>query len=232
MRHVKSRAGPFAERPYYDLAEIDRMCAEELYAADLYPSKPAPIRIERFIEKRFRVTPEYQDLGPGVLGFTCFGPKGVEAIIVSRALVDSGRLAAERRANTTLAHEAGHGLFHGYLFALEWNPSLFGEGVDRTKILCRDGAMVGSSAQRGYDRRWWEYQANRAIGGLFMPRKLVATCLAGMVEDLGIGGQALPKRHRANAEHMLAETFDVNPAAARIRVSDLYPAGGPLQLTL
>jgi hypothetical protein len=231
MKHVKTRAGPFAERPYYDLAEIDRICAEELYAADLYPSKPDPIRIERFIEKRFRVTPEYQDLGPGVLGFTRFGAKGVEAIIVSRALVDSGRLAAERRANTTLAHEAGHGLFHGYLFALEWNPSLFGEGVDPTRILCRDGAMVGSSAQRGYDGRWWEYQANRAIGGLLMPRKLVDACLGNIMEDRGLGGHVLPDGRRAEAEHLLAETFEVNPAAARIRVGDLYPADGT-QLTL
>jgi hypothetical protein len=92
--------------------------------------------------------------------------------------------------------------------------------------------MAGSGAQRGYDGRWWEYQANRAIGGLLMPRKLVATCLAGMVEDRGLGGQVLPDSRRVEAEHLLAETFEVNPAAARIRVSDLYPSSGALQLTL
>src|SRR5690349_709021 len=115
MRHVKTRAGPFAEQPYYSIDEIDRICAEELYSVDLFPSQPSPVRIERFIEKRFGVTPCYEDLDPGVLGFTRFGPKGVESVIVSRALVDDGTAAAQRRANATLAHEAGHGFLHGHL---------------------------------------------------------------------------------------------------------------------
>jgi hypothetical protein len=231
MRNWKSRSGPFAERPYYDLAEIDHICAEELYGANLLPGEPGPVRIERFIEKRFHVTPQYEALEPGVLGFTRFGPKGIEAIIISRSLVE-GTLAAERRANTTLAHEAGHGLFHAHLFALNWNPSLFGEGVDRSKILCRDGTLVTSSVQGGYDGRWWEYQANRAIGGLLMPRKLVAICLAGLVEERGLAGLVLPDKRRREAEHLLAETFEVNPAAARIRVDDLCPATTGTQLTL
>lgn len=231
MKHLRTQGGPFAERPYYQLDEIDRMCAEELYQAELYPNEPRPIRIERFIEKRFRVTPEYQDLDPGVLGYTRFGANGVEAIIVSRALGQDESPVAQRRANTTLAHEAGHALLHGHLFALEWKPSLFGEGVDRSKILCRDEATEPSH-QRKASVRWWEFQANRAIGGFLMPRKLVVMSLAGIVEDRGIGGHVLRADRRLEAERWLAEVFDVNIAAARIRLNDLYPRGNEPQLTL
>lgn len=232
MKQLKGRPGKFTERPFYSHEEIDRICAEELFGTNLYPNEPSPIRIDRFIEKRFGVTPDYDDLDLGILGFTRFGPKGVEAIIVSRSLAEEGTVAAERRVNTTLAHEAGHGLLHGHLFALEHSASLFGDGADATRILCRDGEVAGVGTRQGYDGRWWEYQANRAIGGLLLPRRLVGTCLTGLVTDRGVGGSVLPSAHRDEAGRRVAEVFAVNPVVARIRLSDLYPVGDEHQLTL
>lgn len=231
MRRFKARKGPFAERPYYALHEVDRMCAEELHQVGLYPSTPGPIRIDRFIEKRFGIVHEYDDLDHGVLGFTRFESKGVEAIVVSRALAEEGTQAAERRVTTTLAHEAGHGLLHGHLFALENGATLFGNPEDPTRILCRDGEMAGFGIRGGYDGRWWEFQANKAIGGLLLPRDLVAKCLEGLLDDRGIGGTVLPAARREVAGRLLAEVFEVNPVVARIRLDDLYPAGSEHQLT-
>ena len=228
MRQIKGRSGPFGERPFYSLDEIDRICEEELRAVDLYPRKPSAVRIERFIEKRFGITPDYDDLDAGILGFTKFGRNGVEAIIVSRSLAEDGSVAAERRVNTTLAHEAGHGFLHGYLFALDQKPLLFGEAADLTKILCRDGEVVGVGNCRRYDGRWWEYQANRAIGGLLLPRQLVARGLEGLLEDRGIGGVVLPAAKREEAGRRLAQMFAVNLVVARIRLDDLYPTSGQL----
>src|SRR5437588_601706 len=85
------------------LSEIERICTEELHAVGLYPSRPEPVRVERFIEKRFNVSATYEELPPGVLGYTRFNRGGVEAIVVSCALCDEGTRAAERRINTTLA---------------------------------------------------------------------------------------------------------------------------------
>jgi hypothetical protein len=64
-----------------------------------------------------------------------------------------------------LAHEAGHGLLHAYLFVLGETPlNLFDRDsqVDH-KILCRD-VQGEERNSRAYDGRWWEFQANRAMG--------------------------------------------------------------------
>src|SRR5579871_3039525 len=148
MKTFRSKAGPFTEQPFFKPAEIEATCTEELQKLNLYPSDPAPIRIDRFIEKRFRIQPAYADLPNGLLGFTRFSSKGVEEIVVAKALDDEGIKPAERRLRTTLAHEGGHGLLHAYLFALGIRPdSLFGDGLatDGPKILCRDDGVTGAS---------------------------------------------------------------------------------------
>src|SRR3990172_6177290 len=146
MKTFRAKSGPFQEQPFYKADEIERMCASELREAGLYPARPEPIRVERFIEKRFKVTPAYEDLPDGVLGWTKFGATGVDSIIVSRSLGDADGVVAERRVTSTLAHEAGHGLLHAHLFVLGLeNMSLFPKGadVDSSRILCRDLNMPG-----------------------------------------------------------------------------------------
>src|SRR5260370_37965068 len=171
MKTFRSSKGPFSEIPFYTPEEIERICLDELEKLGLCPGEPSPIRIDRFIEKRFHIGPTYEDLPKGVLGFTRFGPKGVEEIVVARQLDEEGTVAADRRVRSTLAHESGHGLLQAHLFALGAHPkSLFGNGLDPnvSKILCRDEAPAGRSpgATRRYDGRWWEFQANQAMGAL------------------------------------------------------------------
>src|ERR1700722_12293716 len=116
MRTFHSKSGAIAKRPYFRPAEIDQICVDELRKVGLYPVSPEPIRIDRFVEKRFGVEPTYEDLPEGVLGFTQFGNDGVVAIVISASLdAEKGRVA-ERRVRTTFAHEAGHGLLHAHLF--------------------------------------------------------------------------------------------------------------------
>jgi hypothetical protein len=137
------------------------------------PETPEAVRIDRFVEKHFRISPRYEALPDGVLGYTSFGPSGVISIVITTALDEEGGKVSERRIRTTLAHEGGHGLLHTHLFALgEKPPKLFEDGHDRPEILCRD--VHGAPHDSRYDGRWWESQANRAIGGLLMPRALVA----------------------------------------------------------
>ncbi len=130
MKTFRSKTGPFKERPYYTNEDIENICHDELRAVDLYPLSPSPIRIDRFVEKRFVVTVVYEELADGVLGFTKFGPKGVQGIVVARSL-DDGGIPSERRIRTTLAHEAGHGLLHAHLFlSVREEDSLFGDFSD------------------------------------------------------------------------------------------------------
>lgn len=183
MKNLRASAGPFAERPYFEPAEIEEICREALCSVALYPAEPSPVRIDRFVEKRFGVHPIYEDLPSGLLGYTEFGANGIQRIVIGRALDDEGTRTAERRVSTTLAHEGGHGLLHAHLFALGVDvASLFGEGMDvrGSKIMCRSEVLPadGGSRPRKYDGRWWEFQANQAIGGLLLPGPLVERCLA------------------------------------------------------
>jgi hypothetical protein len=225
MKTFRTKSGPFSERPHFEPAEIDRICDDELRKAALYPGSPQPIRIDRFVEKRFNVYPEYQDLPEGVLGYTRFTKKGVDAIVISVALDAAKDKVAERRLRTTLAHEAGHGLLHAYLFALDEKPLHLFDADSRSdhKILCRD--VQGDERQsRAYDGRWWEFQANRAIGGLLCPKALVHNALKPFMQPLGsLGALILDENHREEAIRAMADIFDVNPVVSRIRINEMCP---------
>jgi hypothetical protein len=232
MKTFRAKTGPFTERPYYPDSDIENICSDELRAANLFPSTPGPIRIDRFIEKRFNVVPSYEDLGQSILGLTKFGSSGVKAIMVARFLEDDGSTSAKRRIRTTLAHEGGHGLFHTHLFAMsaEKKP-LFGDFTDpdAPKILCRDEG----EGLIGYQGQWWEYQANRAIGGLLMPKSLVESAVETFVIASGsLGLKSFDHSRTDEAIRLLVGTFDVNPVVARIRLGQLFPVSESAQLSL
>jgi hypothetical protein len=224
MKTIRSKSGPFSQRPHFQPGEIDRICLDELRKANLYPSSPQAIRVDRFVEKRFSLAAEYEDLPAGVLGYTRFSKSGVEAIVISAALDAEKSSVAERRIRTTLAHEAGHGLLHAYLFALDHKPLHLFDADSHTdhQILCRD--VQGEERKtRAYDGRWWEFQANRAIGGLLCPAALVQEALMPFLTPSGSLG-AMILESRDSAVRAAADIFDVNPIVAKIRVDDLYPA--------
>jgi hypothetical protein len=227
------RSGLSSKQPYFKPSQIDQICCDELRNEGLFPSSPEPVRIDRFIEKRFKVSPQYEDLPAGVLGFTRFGKTGVKAVVISAALDAEGGKVAERRVRTTMAHEAGHGLLHAHLFALDEIPlHLFDEDSHSAdQILCRDVQGDEQKSQR-YDGRWWEFQANRAMGGLLCPRPLMQEAMKPFLSPAGLlGVEVLDESRREAAVRAMAEVFDVNPAVTRIRINELFPpAAGQMHL--
>jgi len=224
MKHLRSQSGPFIQRPFFKEGKIDSACEEELIKVGLFPSMPGPIRIDRFIEKRFGVTPTYEDLADGVLGLTRFSSHGVAEVVVAATLDSENSIVAERRIRTTLAHEAGHGLFHAHLFALSTANPLFGDASDpkRPKVLCREGADGANPS--GYRGDWWEFQANCAIGGLLLPKRLVIRALEPYLVATGsLGLKTFDLSRLEGAARHLSELFNVNPAVSRIRINQLYP---------
>lgn len=220
-------------RPFYKDEEIENTCAEELARVGLMPYKPESIRIDRFVEKRFGIAHEYEDLPEGLLGYTRFGQRGVEAIIVASSLEDGSESSA-RRLRSTLAHEAGHGLFHAHLFLEPGvdHRQLFADVAHNhsPRVLCRE--IVGiEGARRRYNGEWWEFHANRAIGALLIPRPLLHRALDPLVEQVGgiIGGIDLPTDKRNEAELVISQVFDVNPVVARFRIEQFYPVSASLQ---
>ena len=241
MKMLSTQSGPFVERPYYEDSDIEAIVTDELSRVGLLPTVPQPIRVDRFIEKRFGIVPQYEDVPDGILGFTKFGAKGPEEVVVSRSLSDEGGRVSERRMTSTLAHEAGHMLLHGYLFALQRRAGtrpLLEDGLNEKEqsILCRPdsvGFPSGPTRTLSYDGRWWEFQANKVIGVLLLPRQLVNEALDSLLVPQGrLGTRLLDSTTREEGIHVLANTFDVNPAVARIRVSEQFPAAAHGQLTL
>ncbi len=220
------RSGTSSKAPYFTASQIDNMCCDELRGVNLYPSCPEPIRIDRFIEKRFKVSPQYEEMPDGVLGFTRFGKNGVKAVVISEALDKDKSQVAARRVRTTIAHEGGHGLLHSYLFALDDIPlHLFDrESHSGDQILCRDVHGDEKKTHR-YDCRWWEVQANRAMGSLLCPKPLVLEAIRPYLSSVGLlGTDVLEESYREAAVRALSDVFDVNPVVTRIRLAELYPA--------
>jgi hypothetical protein len=215
VRKVPTPSGPFPFQLYFeDLGEIDGICLEALKRQSLLPSEPAPIRIERFVEKEFKAPLRYEDLGPDNLGCTIFNSAGaVQAILVSRSLEEQNTPPARRRVRSTVAHEAGHGLLHGSLFAAGISPEL---GENQRRILCRSEDILVENRQ-SYRGRWWEFQANQAIGSLLLPAPLLNAFLEQS------GSQIPAPAERESLAKKAATIFDVNPIVARIRLDSLFP---------
>lgn len=236
MRVYRAKSGLFNEQPFYKIEEVDNLCTDELSNIGLLPPTPSPVRIERFIEKRFKVSPVYEELPEGVLGFIQFDQNGVNRIAVSKILSEEGSKSAERRISTTLAHEAGHGLLHGHLFVLGRKPASLFRGdpyPDASGILCRGEDIQGIPEQRKKKYEWWEYQANMAIGPLLLPKSLVVTSLRPFLVKKGLlGTEVLDQDRRGEAAKHLAEIFEVNPIVAKIRIHVLFPAQSAGQLAL
>lgn len=242
MRTVRRSTGPFAEQPYYTSDEMERMCCEALLETDLLPATPKPVRIDRFVEKRFGCAPEYMELPTGILGFTQFSRDGVARIVISKALDEDPSSVTKRRERSTLAHEAGHGLFHSHLFVLEEHPTLLPKEGATPSIMCREevenqnGSEVSRRGKAAVPRSrtpWHEYQANQAIGGLLLPRALVREVAAPYLLGNGkLGATQLPESARQRLVEELMGVFDVNRPVASFRLEQLYPLTDMEQLSL
>jgi hypothetical protein len=227
MRKVQTPSGPFAFRLYFeDLGEIDEICLGALRSQSLLPSEPAPIRIDRFVEKQFKAPLRYEDLGPEHLGCTIFNSSGaVEAILVSRLLEEQNTIPARRRVRSTIAHEAGHGLLHGSLFVEGKSADSENDapGERQPLILCRTEDIL-VDAQRSYTGRWWEFQANQAMGSLLLPTALINAFLKRSgIEPSSFVSRVLTPAEREALVKKAAVIFDVNPIVVRIRLDSLFP---------
>lgn len=232
MRETPTPGRPFGRRLYFAEGEIDRLCAVALESVGCMPPTPQPIEIDLFIEKYFGCAVAYEDLRPAVLGFAVFCPGGTIGLVgAARSLFNDGPVG-ERRVRSTLAHEAGHGLLHANLFseALEPHPLLDDSfDYERRRIMCREEDLAAGPG--GYDGKWWEWQANQAIGGLLLPRRLVEACVEPLTDaSATLAPPALPTARRERAARQLADTFDVNLTVARIRIGSAFPPGGQLSL--
>lgn len=198
MYEYDLESAPGGKAIHYERSEVESICFDELKKHGLIPNTPMPIKIDRLFEKRYGIFPEYTYLEEGIWGKTVFGTRGAAKVYISRELAEATDSVSQTQLSSTLAHEAGHCLLHGHLFALHLQDG----------CLCRSENVEVERGRRKH--LWHEYQANMCIGPLLMPRNLVM----GFWRTSPVQDQELKTRDAA-------KTFGVSLAVARIRLTEL-----------
>jgi len=219
MKWVPTPNQPFRTRLYLSDDKIDDMCSEALSETHLLPAEPQPIRIDRFIEKKFRAQIIFEELDKGILGFTAWGADSVEEIHIAQPAGNSPILE-HRRENSTFAHEAGHCLMHTELY-IEYSALARDHPELPPFILCREERT--NTIPRKPNPKWWEVQANRAIGSLLMPKPLIPIFLEPFYAKFGTTKlSTLTGKARWEIAEAASNTFEVNQRVARIRLGLPY----------
>ena len=227
-------ACPFPRKIFIPEKRIERACSEALESVDLMPAEAEPIRIDRFIEKFFGTDILYEELEErfedGVMGACRFARDGsVAAIFVDRSLGEDETQLGVRRERSTLAHEAGHGIFHGELFAEKLQAeeeiarngladTVYRQGVFSEGFACRGLGEPGS----GNSKQWWEIQANMAMAALLLPRSLVDPLLRDIVKPIKMAFGSTYTPDLDDACGGIADAFNVSVTMARYRIEKEY----------
>ena len=77
--------------------------------------------------------------------------------------------------------------------------------------------------QLSYAGRWWEFQANQAIGSLLLPSLLMYAFLnQSGIKPAPLRNRVLTPAQREALIKTAAVIFDVNPIVVRIRLDSLF----------
>ncbi|MCC6962539.1 MAG: ImmA/IrrE family metallo-endopeptidase [candidate division Zixibacteria bacterium] len=224
MRLSKSKRSPWGKQVYFEDNEFEVMmdCLRG-QAGDCF-REGCGVDIDLVLLKSLKVEPDFIHLPEGLLGRTKFYPDGSAVVEVSLELAEAAEadIVSRRRLRTTLAHEAGHICCHRDLFIRDVATlSLFDkpeEQVQNSTILCRE-EVIGS---RHYNGEWWEYQANRCMAALLLPKEILKVQVAAVLEVNRLSDlEAAIKNGRAvSAIRDLADVFDVSVEATIYRLKD------------
>lgn len=184
------------------------------------------IDVDRVLLRSLQAEPDFVALEPNILGCTQFYPDGRFQIQISSSLADNAvsDLISRRRLRTTLAHECGHVVCHRPLFMADTSTlSLFDHPANmnenQAKIICRT-SNIGNFHYKG---EWWEYQANRCMASLLLPRELF---LKYAKKQISIGKfptfeAAIETGNAMTIVRQLSEIFDVSQQAVFFRLSSM-----------
>lgn len=216
--------GPFCRRLYIHENDIERMCREALASVDLLPECPAPVRIERFIYLLFGFEEEYESLPSHIMGCAKFTRRGLCRITVNRELAEQDDAVSRLRVRSTLAHEAGHGIFHNQLFIekLERDATLrlLDDGAGVFDSVSGEGFMCRAEAGMAQVPKfeWWEYQANLAMAALLLPKHLVIEAARTLLPQV-LSGHGSVETRVTHAERELSSLFNVSRRMVSIRLA-------------
>lgn len=129
-------------------------------------------------------------------------------IIIDRCLIDNP--GQEHRYRFTLAHEAGHSIFHSAYFRGNPVQSALVKSLLPPMILCRKQSICTRKDQTKDwgDIEWMEWQANTFASAFLMPRSAVIEL-----------SKNISRKHELLQE--MVQIFDVSVQAAEYRIKEL-----------
>ena len=229
MKSWNDPHSPWGKQLRFEEQEFDLMMDElrERAGEDDCFTPGKGVDVDRVLLRTEHTEADYVDLPTGVLGRTIFSEDGSVKVEVSRTLSDQAErdLVARRRLRTTVAHECGHIACHRCLFIRDTETySLFAEAqvpasMSRKPIMCRPEGV----GDLRYTGQWWEYQANRCMAALLLPRRLVSATARRLLADAGFksGDDCLRRGEGENLVRAVANEFDVNQTATLYRLQAL-----------
>ena len=213
MRTRRDLASPWGYRVWYHDSEFDTLMdeARERAAVDLF-TPGSGIDVEELLLRVYGISPDFAaDLPDEVLGRTLFSGDGQIEIEINRTLSERAEhdRTARRRLRSTLGHECAHVVGHAHLQVSDGTLSLFEYDEPRqSRVLCRSVSIQLGGA--GVD--WWEYQANRGMASLLLPRPILKTEIPTVLGSCGYRTvtAALADGRGKEVINAIADLFDIS----------------------
>jgi hypothetical protein len=121
MNWTRDNTGRFRQRPHYTDKELEQICEDAIcgflrarYGKTTFPVSTADLTV--LIEQHVDDLDSYGDLEDDIDGLTHFFPKKKPKVKIAARLQEP---YLENRLRTTLTHEHGHVILHGFLFATD-----------------------------------------------------------------------------------------------------------------
>jgi len=242
MKSWKDPHSPWGKQLRFDDSEFESMMDEMRGRTGSDGFTPGRgVDVELVLLRAIGTEADYVDLPTNILGRTIFSEDGRARIEVSRSLSDNAEVSAlaRRRLRTTLAHECGHVVCHQSLFIQDTESlSLFSASQIATRaevrkpIMCRSEGVTGA----GYSGEWWEFQANRCMASLLLPRKLTGDSVRRRLADGGFktGEECIRAGSGQLLIEQVADEFDVSQTVTLYRLQSLgfVPTGAQTQMSL
>lgn len=216
MKWTRDASGRFRQRPHYTDNELEQICEEAIcsflgtrHGKVAFPISTADLTV--MIEQAVDDLDSGCELEEGIDGLTDFFPKKKPKVKISSRLQQANM---ENRLRTTLTHEYGHVILHGFLFALDDDlKRLFDGKPKETRNTCHRDHIHGSAD-------WMEWQAGFACGALLMPQTELVSVVRTFreTEDLRFADVGTDTDAGKALIRKVMEGFEVSHDAARVRL--------------
>ncbi len=229
MRTRRDPASPWGQTIWFESHEFDLIMDESRQRADVpHFTAGRGVDVEAVLERAHNIVPDYIPLPEGILGKTHFHGDGRCEVFISRELSEAAEHddVARRRFRSTLAHECAHVVMHTQLYLVDTaTQSLFGDPPpDEPKIMCRgDSLWRFRDSGSGYDGKWWEYQANRGMASLLLPKRETLDAVRSLLDDRGFTSllDAAGDRMLETIVREIMRMFDVSMQVVNHRLQEL-----------